>query len=406
MRFRRKSRPRHPPTGLPTTPADAATGSTAPPRRSQAAAAGPYDADDLADDGVERVDLGSLLITAGPGRELRLQVDERTQQVQAVLLAGADGALELRAFAAPRNGDLWSEVRPQIAADMARRGGTATERRAASAPSWSASSRCRRPTAGPATSRRGSSASTAPGGCCGPPSSASRRSTPRPAPRWEDDARAGRRTPWRPRDARRRPAPGRAARRRRAGVTPPGGAPEPPDMAGREPAPPRASAAGASSEEMHAERAAARPAPSHGEVSDRRRPRPRAGAPSAARCAPSRCARAAASPRWRPSSYDGSGALTLIFLGRRRIAGIAPGSVAAGHGPDRRARRRRGSCTTRATSCCPDDRRAARQRQDRPRPPTSRPSRRWSAPSSPRPSAAGAAWSRRRSRRSSSRCSG
>ena len=34
---------------------------------------------------------------------------------------------KLRAFAAPRNGDLWSEVRPQIAADAARRGGTATE---------------------------------------------------------------------------------------------------------------------------------------------------------------------------------------------------------------------------------------------------------------------------------------
>ena len=44
-----------------------------------------------------------------------------------MLLAGADGALELRAFSAPRNGDLWSEVRPQLAADMARRGGTATE---------------------------------------------------------------------------------------------------------------------------------------------------------------------------------------------------------------------------------------------------------------------------------------
>ena len=37
---------------------------------------------------------------------------------------------------------------------------------------------------------------------------------------------------------------------------------------------------------------------------------------------------------------DGSGALTLIFLGRRRIAGIAPGSALAGGGPDRRPRRR------------------------------------------------------------------
>jgi hypothetical protein len=89
---------------------------------------GPYDADELPDDGVQRVDLGSLLIQPEQGRELRLQVDETSGQVQSVLLAGTDGAIELRAFAAPRNGDLWSEVRPQIAADMAQRGGTATER--------------------------------------------------------------------------------------------------------------------------------------------------------------------------------------------------------------------------------------------------------------------------------------
>lgn len=91
-------------------------------------AEGPFDIDDLPDDGVQRVDLGSLLIAPEEGRELRLQVDESTQAVQAVLLAGPDGALELRAFAAPRNGDLWTEVRPQLAADLARRGGTATER--------------------------------------------------------------------------------------------------------------------------------------------------------------------------------------------------------------------------------------------------------------------------------------
>jgi hypothetical protein len=90
--------------------------------------AGPFDAEDVPDDGVARVDLGSMLVAPVPGSELRLQVDERTQQVQSVLLAGAEGALELRAFAAPRNGDLWSEIRPQLAADMARRGGTATER--------------------------------------------------------------------------------------------------------------------------------------------------------------------------------------------------------------------------------------------------------------------------------------
>ncbi|KAB2807624.1 DUF3710 domain-containing protein [Pimelobacter simplex] len=89
---------------------------------------GPYDVDELPEDGVDRLDLGSLLVAPLADRELRVQVDEQSGAVRAVLLATDDGALELRAFAAPRHGDLWSEVRPQIAADAARRGGTATER--------------------------------------------------------------------------------------------------------------------------------------------------------------------------------------------------------------------------------------------------------------------------------------
>lgn len=89
---------------------------------------GPFDVDELPEDGVERVDLGSLLIAPEEDRELRLQVDETTGEVQSVMLASADGAVELRAFAAPRGGGLWSDVRPRIAADMAQHGGVATER--------------------------------------------------------------------------------------------------------------------------------------------------------------------------------------------------------------------------------------------------------------------------------------
>lgn len=90
---------------------------------------GPFDVADLpADDATERVDVGSLLVAPAEGLELRLQVDGEMEQVQAVVLAGPEGALELRAFAAPRNGDLWSDIRPRIAADFAQRGGTATER--------------------------------------------------------------------------------------------------------------------------------------------------------------------------------------------------------------------------------------------------------------------------------------
>ena len=89
---------------------------------------GPFDSEELPPGEVERLDLGSLLILAEPNRELRLQVDEASGTVQSVVIAGPDGALELRAFAAPRNGDLWSETRPKIAAEVAQAGGTATER--------------------------------------------------------------------------------------------------------------------------------------------------------------------------------------------------------------------------------------------------------------------------------------
>ena len=88
---------------------------------------GPYDVDELGST-EGRVDLGALLLLPVEGTELQLQVDEASGAVQSVMFAGPDGALELKVFAAPRNGDLWSEVRPQIAADLGKRGGTATER--------------------------------------------------------------------------------------------------------------------------------------------------------------------------------------------------------------------------------------------------------------------------------------
>ena len=91
-------------------------------------ARGPWDSENAPADDLDRVDLGSLRVAPRDGADLRLQVDESTGEVQSVMLAAEEGALELRAFAAPRNGDLWAEVRPQIAADISRHGGTATER--------------------------------------------------------------------------------------------------------------------------------------------------------------------------------------------------------------------------------------------------------------------------------------
>ena len=73
------------------------------------------------------VDLGGLVVKGIEGVELRLQVEDQQGTIAAVMLAGPDSGLELRAFAAPRSGGIWDEVRADIAAEATRLGGTATE---------------------------------------------------------------------------------------------------------------------------------------------------------------------------------------------------------------------------------------------------------------------------------------
>lgn len=121
MKFGRKSQPA--PEATTESSGDAAETPPGGPRTD-----GPFDESQVAGDGVARVDLGSLLIAPSEGRELRLQVDEASGTVQAVMLTGPDGALEMQVFAAPRHGDLWATVRPQIREDITGRGGQVEER--------------------------------------------------------------------------------------------------------------------------------------------------------------------------------------------------------------------------------------------------------------------------------------
>ena len=119
MKFRRKSADAQ--SGA--QPAAETDGADLPVR------SGPFDIDDLpAQDDLPRVDLGSMLVAPGQGLELRLQVDEDEEAVQAVVVTVPDGAAERGAFAPPRGGYLWSLTRRLLAADYAQRGGTATER--------------------------------------------------------------------------------------------------------------------------------------------------------------------------------------------------------------------------------------------------------------------------------------
>lgn len=86
---------------------------------------GPYDIDEvqLDDDGVQRLDLGALVLTPIQGSQLRLQIDESTQRVMSALVMVGDSALELMVFAAPRSGGQWPETRENVIAEAKRQGG-------------------------------------------------------------------------------------------------------------------------------------------------------------------------------------------------------------------------------------------------------------------------------------------
>jgi hypothetical protein len=107
-----------------TGPGDGAAGAEDP---TTVAGRGPHDSTGVTLEEGAYADLGSLWFLPLEERELRLQVDESTGAVASVLVVGQDGALELRAFAAPRHGSMWDQVRPQIAEDVASQGGEVTE---------------------------------------------------------------------------------------------------------------------------------------------------------------------------------------------------------------------------------------------------------------------------------------
>ena len=130
MKFSRKrSEPEEQSSEAPSESTGETPESEAAPEVTGVRANGPWDIAEVEidEDDPNRLDLGSLVVTPREGLDIQLQVDEQSGQVVAVVMAGQEGAVELRAFAAPRNGDIWPDVRHQIAAEVTRRGGTATE---------------------------------------------------------------------------------------------------------------------------------------------------------------------------------------------------------------------------------------------------------------------------------------
>lgn len=73
------------------------------------------------------LDLGGLLIRAVEGVELQVQADETTGAITLITCVAGDGGLQLHAFAAPKSGGMWEDVRPQIASSITSSGGLVEE---------------------------------------------------------------------------------------------------------------------------------------------------------------------------------------------------------------------------------------------------------------------------------------
>lgn len=87
---------------------------------------GPFDAGEVEpDDG--RVDLGALRVQVTAGMELRLEVDQSKDAVNAVQVIVGESTVQMQAFAAPRSSGIWDEIRDELATAITTGKGTAED---------------------------------------------------------------------------------------------------------------------------------------------------------------------------------------------------------------------------------------------------------------------------------------
>jgi hypothetical protein len=87
---------------------------------------GPWDVADV--DGPEgRLDFGAVWVRGVDGLQVQAQVDESTGAVGVVTLNFGQGGLQVQAFAAPRTGGLWEEVRGKLRSSVTGQGGVIEE---------------------------------------------------------------------------------------------------------------------------------------------------------------------------------------------------------------------------------------------------------------------------------------
>ncbi|SLF02093.1 Protein of uncharacterised function (DUF3710) [Mycobacteroides abscessus subsp. bolletii] len=84
---------------------------------------GPWDSSEKKASDDSYIDLGGLLIKSHPGLNLRLEADQKTQQVIAVTLQLGKGHLQVQAFAAPKSAGIWDDIRHELSESVRNQGG-------------------------------------------------------------------------------------------------------------------------------------------------------------------------------------------------------------------------------------------------------------------------------------------
>jgi Protein of unknown function (DUF3710) len=85
--------------------------------------AGPWDVDDAPEDGLNRLDLGSVRLPVPDGAQLQVEMDP-SGPVKAVHVITPVGQLTVTAYAAPRSGGLWREISTELADQLNNDGAT------------------------------------------------------------------------------------------------------------------------------------------------------------------------------------------------------------------------------------------------------------------------------------------
>ncbi|MFE6616565.1 DUF3710 domain-containing protein [Amycolatopsis sp. NPDC057786] len=75
---------------------------------------GPFDLADAPDDGIPRIDLGSVKVPVPDGSQVQVEMDPESGGVRAVHVVTEQGQITVSGYAAPRSGGLWKDVSTEL----------------------------------------------------------------------------------------------------------------------------------------------------------------------------------------------------------------------------------------------------------------------------------------------------